>query len=301
MYLEPLLPLFVFQSSYLSSRGGPYWWRSQVFTQLWVVVGPPKNLRWATFLSASHQTQCIRTYAVAFQSILSLTHRLAAHHVGDSSLSGSEDQSCWMHSSFAGNPINLQEELFHGAILSSHLNFYSQSLSLRADYLCRALPHFLFHLWPALSLSFSLLHTSSARLNPVLVISYLCWIDLLSLHLSGGFSETYAALCDYNGIGCKEEVQWVRKLKKLCKSAFVLFFNRLPSVVQMEKSGISFYVTFLSFALSRCCRLFPSLIILLFLVCSPSLFQDVDTIYHSQDNREFNLLDFSHLDSRWHS
>uniref|UniRef100_A0A3P9QFH1 Capping protein regulator and myosin 1 linker 3 n=1 Tax=Poecilia reticulata TaxID=8081 RepID=A0A3P9QFH1_POERE len=24
----------------------------------------------------------------------------------------------------------------------------------------------------------------------------------------GGFSETYAALCDYNGIGCKEEVQW---------------------------------------------------------------------------------------------
>ncbi|XP_069044911.1 capping protein, Arp2/3 and myosin-I linker protein 3 isoform X2 [Lepisosteus oculatus] len=49
----------------------------------------------------------------------------------------------------------------------------------------------------------------------------------------GGFSDTYAALCDYNGIGCKEEVQW-----------------------------------------------------------------DVDTIYHSQDNREFNLLDFSHLESR---
>uniref|UniRef100_A0A673XR43 Capping protein regulator and myosin 1 linker 3 n=1 Tax=Salmo trutta TaxID=8032 RepID=A0A673XR43_SALTR len=56
---------------------------------------------------------------------------------------------------------------------------------------------------------------------------------LLTFPLSGGFSETYAALCDYNGIGCKEEVQW-----------------------------------------------------------------DVDTIYHSQDNREFNLLDFSHLDSR---
>uniref|UniRef100_A0AAV2KSD6 Leucine-rich repeat-containing protein 16B-like n=1 Tax=Knipowitschia caucasica TaxID=637954 RepID=A0AAV2KSD6_KNICA len=49
----------------------------------------------------------------------------------------------------------------------------------------------------------------------------------------GGFSETYAALCDYNGISCKEEVQW-----------------------------------------------------------------DVDTIYHSQDNREFNLQDFSHLESR---
>lgn len=27
-------------------------------------------------------------------------------------------------------------------------------------------------------------------------------------------------------------------------------------------------------------------------------FQDVDTIYHSQDSREFNLLDFSHLESR---
>ncbi|XP_015258976.1 PREDICTED: leucine-rich repeat-containing protein 16B-like isoform X2 [Cyprinodon variegatus] len=49
----------------------------------------------------------------------------------------------------------------------------------------------------------------------------------------GGFSETYAALCDYNGISCKEEVQW-----------------------------------------------------------------DVDTIYHSQDSREINLLDFSHLESR---
>lgn len=192
-----------------------------------------------------------------------------------------------MHSSFAGNPINLQEELFHGAILSSHLNFYSQSLSLSADYLCRALPHFLFHLWPARSLSFSLLHTSSARLNPVLVISYLCRIDLLSPHLSGGFSETYAALCDYNGIGCKEEVQWVRKLKKLCKSTFILLWDLL-------------YVMYPSFFCFPSLLLFvsSSLIILLFLVCSPSLFQDVDTIYHSQDNREFNLLDFSHLDSR---
>uniref|UniRef100_A0A8B9XH44 Capping protein regulator and myosin 1 linker 3 n=1 Tax=Bos mutus grunniens TaxID=30521 RepID=A0A8B9XH44_BOSMU len=26
----------------------------------------------------------------------------------------------------------------------------------------------------------------------------------------GGFSETYAALCDYNGLHCREEVQWVR-------------------------------------------------------------------------------------------
>ncbi|XP_037733355.1 capping protein, Arp2/3 and myosin-I linker protein 2 isoform X1 [Chelonia mydas] len=49
----------------------------------------------------------------------------------------------------------------------------------------------------------------------------------------GGFSETYAALCDYNGFTFREEIQW-----------------------------------------------------------------DVDNIYHSQDCREFNLLDFAHLESR---
>ncbi|NXK49419.1 CARL2 protein, partial [Chauna torquata] len=49
----------------------------------------------------------------------------------------------------------------------------------------------------------------------------------------GGFSETYAALCDYNGFAFREEVQW-----------------------------------------------------------------DVDNIYHGQDCREFNLQDFSHLESR---
>ncbi|XP_072403541.1 capping protein, Arp2/3 and myosin-I linker protein 2 [Chiloscyllium punctatum] len=49
----------------------------------------------------------------------------------------------------------------------------------------------------------------------------------------GGYSETYAALCDYNGFPFKEEIQW-----------------------------------------------------------------DVDTIYHSQNTKEFNLLDFSHLDTR---
>uniref|UniRef100_A0A8B9V8P2 Capping protein regulator and myosin 1 linker 2 n=1 Tax=Anas zonorhyncha TaxID=75864 RepID=A0A8B9V8P2_9AVES len=56
------------------------------------------------------------------------------------------------------------------------------------------------------------------------------WCHLL---FAGGFSETYAALCDYNGFVFREEVQW-----------------------------------------------------------------DVDNIYHGQDCREFNLLDFSHLESR---
>lgn len=36
-----------------------------------------------------------------------------------------------------------------------------------------------------------------------------------ALDLSGGFSETYSALCDYNGISCKEEVQWVRGVMRL--------------------------------------------------------------------------------------
>ncbi|XP_078256468.1 capping protein, Arp2/3 and myosin-I linker protein 2 [Rhinoraja longicauda] len=49
----------------------------------------------------------------------------------------------------------------------------------------------------------------------------------------GGYSEMYAALCDYNGFHLKEEIQW-----------------------------------------------------------------DVDTIYHSQNTKEFNLLDFSHLETR---
>ncbi|NWI27801.1 CARL2 protein, partial [Sula dactylatra] len=54
-----------------------------------------------------------------------------------------------------------------------------------------------------------------------------------SLGPCGGFSETYAALCDYNRFAFREEIQW-----------------------------------------------------------------DVDNIYHSQDCRDFNLLDFSHLESR---
>ncbi|KAK3547958.1 hypothetical protein QTP70_001306 [Hemibagrus guttatus] len=53
------------------------------------------------------------------------------------------------------------------------------------------------------------------------------------IHHQGGFSDTYAALCDFNDFPCREEVQW-----------------------------------------------------------------DVDNIYHVQNCREFNLLDFSHLESR---
>ncbi|XP_056383230.1 F-actin-uncapping protein LRRC16A-like isoform X2 [Hyla sarda] len=75
------------------------------------------------------------------------------------------------------------------------------------------------------------------RKNPELQDNY-TWI---SNHLEdctsnqgpcGGFSETYAALCDYNGFIVREEIQW-----------------------------------------------------------------DIDNIYHSQGSKEFNLLDFIHLDT----
>ncbi len=168
-----------------------------------------------------HTHTHIQTYTAVLQSIHPLTHWLAPNHVGDSSLSGSEDQSCWMHSPSAGNPINLQEELFHGAILSSHLNIYSQSVSLCWRSVSRSFWH------PLSSLTCSVLSPAlfyPCRFLPLLV---LVWIHLFSsLFLSGGFSETYAALCDYNGIGCKEEVQWVRTL-----TLFVVFSNILLAFV----------------------------------------------------------------------
>lgn len=45
--------------------------------------------------------------------------------------------------------------------------------------------------------------------------------------LSGGFSETYSALCDYNGISCKEEVQWVRVVG-LCHCEFFCGLHAAP-------------------------------------------------------------------------
>lgn len=107
------------------------------------------------------------------------SHWLSPNHNGYSSLSGSEDQSCWIHSPSAGNPINLQEELFHGATLSSHLNIYSQPpwLSLLTN--CASLfltSSFISRLHP----SFSSHHMSPAHLYSIFVPSYLRWSDSLS-------------------------------------------------------------------------------------------------------------------------
>lgn len=83
---------------------------------------------------------------------------------------------------------------------------------------------------------------------------------------TGGFSETYAALCDYNGLHCREEVQWV------CWAGTQQVGQVGPRGRGQGRRGAG--------------------------VSPFHLSKDVDTIYHAEDNREFNLLDFSHLESR---
>ncbi|MEJ1280308.1 copine VII [Cricetulus griseus] len=82
----------------------------------------------------------------------------------------------------------------------------------------------------------------------------------------GGFSETYAALCDYNGLHCREEVQWVR------------WAGTWQGIGGVQREGTE------EGPEADVSHFHPS--------------KDVDTIYHAEDNREFNLLDFSHLESR---
>ncbi|XP_026975330.1 capping protein, Arp2/3 and myosin-I linker protein 2 isoform X1 [Sagmatias obliquidens] len=87
----------------------------------------------------------------------------------------------------------------------------------------------------------------------------------------GGFSETYEALCDYNGFPFREEIQWVRVG---------------PSLEALETSDPP-------------CALSPSLCLVSQVSWRYFLpTQDVDTIYHRQGCRHFSLGDFSHLGSR---
>lgn len=137
-----------------------------------------------------------------------------------------------------------KKTLFRGAILWSYLNIYSQPLSLS---LCRLAASHSFWL-PLSSLACTPFHSFIGPL-PIIILSLsilICYglIHCL-LHLSGGFSETYAALCDYNGIGCKEEVQWVRTLYRLYRSSSVscAFNILLSSFAQLEKHWHRFYVT----------------------------------------------------------
>ncbi|XP_010812972.1 capping protein, Arp2/3 and myosin-I linker protein 2 isoform X1 [Bos indicus x Bos taurus] len=88
----------------------------------------------------------------------------------------------------------------------------------------------------------------------------------------GGFSETYEALCDYNGFPFREEIQWVRvgpSLGALETSNSPGALRSPPYLLWSQASWRYFLPT-----------------------------QDVDTIYHRQGCRHFSLGDFSHLGSR---
>lgn len=152
---------------------------------------------------------------------------------GDLSLSRSEDYCWWMWSLSDGNPLNLQEELFFFFLcccsgLSSHLSVCGLSPSVWVYLMSSFISAFF---------SFIFLHVSSPPLTLPLLFVICYGIIRICLLIPGGFSETYAALCDYNGIGCKEEVQWVRR--------FYCFFLLL--VVNHWSNSLFYY--FLSFFL----------------------------------------------------
>lgn len=105
--------------------------------------------------------------------------------------------------------------------------------------------------------------------------------------VSGGFSQMYACVCDWLGFSYREEVQWV--------SVFVCRLVCAPPAAWR-------IFQYLKICLYHCLilSLHPSFLI----ICVDYLHdliifkQDVDTIYLTQDTRELNLQDFSHLDHR---
>lgn len=147
--------------------------------------------------------------------------------------------------------------------------------------------------------SLSFLHTSSTQLYSILVISDLLWSGLDWLVVfSPLFRRFFWDLCSSLWLqrNClqrrspmgKDAVQAVQKhCSLLCFLKIVPSFEQLGGVFKLWSHFLLTLLLLVSFSFN-------------IFSCSLSLFQDVDTIYHSQDNREFNLLDFSHLDSRWH-
>lgn len=225
------------------------------------------------------------------------SHWLSPNHNGYSSLSGSEDQSCWIHSPSAGNPINLQEELFHGATLSSHLNIYSQPpwLSLLTN--CASLfltSSFISRLHPCFLIPSYVPHPSLFHLCPFL--SAMVWFVVFSI-LQEVFLRPTQLFVTITELAAKKKCSgWGHCT--CCTEAFpsvVLLLYPCSLLHSWKTSPGSFLCNCPVSYFLFCLCLFSSHLSCMF------LFQDVDTIYHSQDNREFNLLDFSHLDSRWHS
>lgn len=91
--------------------------------------------------------------------------------------------------------------------IMSVTSFMKPSLTKTEDYSSR-------QMWPFIPFPppFLSLPKEAAALIYVFPVFVSCFVSSSHPPLSGGFSETYSALCDYNGISCKEEVQWVRAL-----------------------------------------------------------------------------------------
>lgn len=177
-------------------------------------------------------------------------------------------------------------------LLYFHLtSIFTANLSLSADYLCLTLSDSLFHLWPAPTLLF----TSSCLLHhfllssPLLMRYGLVWIDLLS-----------SPPCFRRFFWDLRSSLWLQRYRLQRRSAVGEEGALAEQIHSCLLSLLAFYrlLSFAQFFFYDAVS-YLSHTLLLFLSFPLSLFQDVDTIYHSQDNREFNLLDFSHLDSRW--
>lgn len=195
-------------------------------------------------------------------------------------LSGPEGQSCWIRLPSVGNPVNLQERLFRGETLSSHLNIYSQPAAL-----CRqTLPHS-----PRLPSPF--IHCLRPSFSSPLAL--LIWDALIHCLPQEVFLRPTQLSVTTTGSAAKRKCSGWGHCRMQLRN-----FSVSSWCAARWKATLSCFLCGCSLACfyPSCSRLFfPSWLLY------SCLFQDVDTIYHSQDNREFNLLDFSHLDSRWHT
>ncbi len=168
-------------------------------------------------------------------------------------------------------------------------SIFTANLFLSADDLCLALSGILFHLWPAVS---------SPQLYSIPAVSSLSWFwfgficCLLSFFQEVFLRRMQLSVTTMELVAKKRCSGWGHWLCLLC---FLIYSWLLYYCKEWDLFNATVHYVSPPF----CYCLFHSLFS--FVLSRSSLFQDVDTIYHSQDNREFNLLDFSHLDSRWRS
>lgn len=116
-------------------------------------------------------------------------------------------QTCCTHSYFKKKNVwsILYKAISHKSWLTENGRLFTIIHRIYITWTNNSLP-------PLLLFSSVPLPKEAAALMYVFLFFVSCFVYSSRLHLSGGFSETYSALCDYNGISCKEEVQWVRAL-----------------------------------------------------------------------------------------